>query len=96
MGLKTASRHPPPIARYGCLRFLVDQGVGNIKGPTHDLAFDRISYMSKHGTNNQLSMKRLVKSFDAPMGPHPAATTYFSRGRGKLIIFGILEWTAGF
>lgn len=56
-----------PMAVCGCLYLLADQGIGNAKVPTRELAFKRVECVPNLGRHNLLSVKRLAQSFDAPM-----------------------------
>ena len=80
-----------PIAGYERLRLLVDQGVGNIKVPTRDLAMERVANVPNLGQHNLISIKRLTLSFDAPMRFYPANAIIRPRSRGKPIILWLLR-----
>lgn len=54
-----------PVAGYGRLCLLVDQGTRNFMGPTHELALKRVAYVPNLGKHNLISMKQLAQSFDA-------------------------------
>ena len=56
-----------PVAGYGRLRLLVDQGNGTFKGATRELTVDRVAHVPNLGRHNLLSTKRLTTAFDAPM-----------------------------
>lgn len=65
------------IVKYGRLRLLVDlvdlvdQAVGNCKGPMRELALERITHVSNLGLHYILSMKRLANLFVAPKRFYP-------------------------
>ena len=56
-----------PVAGYGRLRLLVDQGNGTFKGATRELTVDRVAHVPNLGRHNLLSTKRPTTAFDAPM-----------------------------
>ena len=76
-----------PIAGYGSLRLLVDQGLGDFRGPARELALERVAHVPNLGQHNLLSVKRLAQSFDAPMRFYPAAAVIRPRRGGKPLIF---------
>ena len=47
-----------PVAGYGRLRLLVDQGNGTFKGATRELTVDRVAHVPNLGRHNLLSTKR--------------------------------------
>ena len=62
----------PPIDGYGYLRPLVDQRVGDIRGPARELALECVADVLSLGQDNLPSVKRLGQSFDVPMRDYPA------------------------
>ena len=85
-----------PVAGYGRLRLLVDQGNGTFKGATRELTVDRVAHVPNLGRHNLLSTKRFTTAFDAPMRVYPAAATIRPRFGWKTLVFRSLCPETGF
>lgn len=94
--MEGAGGNHQPIVEHGTLCLLVDQGVGNSKLPTHELALESVAYLLNRGQHKLFSMKRLAKSFDAPMRFYPAAAVIRPRSRRKPLMLRFLRPGNGF
>ena len=76
-----------PVACYGRLRLLVDQGNGKFRSETQRLTLERVAHVPGLGHPNLISAKALAKTLDAPMRVYPAAAVIQPRhGGGKSLI----------
>ena len=80
-----------PVAGYGRLRLLVDQGDGSFLGETQKLTLERVVHMPGLGKHNLISAKALAKMLDAPMRVYPAAAVIQPRHGGKSLVFRTLR-----
>lgn len=76
-----------PVAGYGRLRLMVDQGEGNFKGPARKLALEHVAHVPSLGKHNLLHTKWLTRDFDEPMHVYPAAAVIIRRRGSKPLIF---------
>ena len=76
-----------PVAGYGHLRLLVDQGNDNFTNSTRQLTLKHVAHVPNLGQHNLLSTKRLAQFFDAPMRVYPAAAVIRPRRGGKPLLF---------
>lgn len=80
-----------PIAGYGRLHLLVDQGVGDMQGPARELVLERVAHGANLVQHKPLSVKRLVQSLDALMRVYPAAAVIHPHRGGQTLIFWPLK-----
>lgn len=80
------------IAGYGRLRLQVDQEAGDVRGPAHELAVERVAYVPNLRQHNLLLVKKLTQSFDAPMQFYPATFAFLPRRQGQHSYFDLLDW----
>lgn len=64
------------------MHLMVDQRIGNFKGPTRELALERVANMPNFGQDNLLFIKRLRQSLHMPVIFHPTSVVAHSH-RGK-------------
>ena len=62
-----------PVAGYGRLRLLVNQGDGDFRGPTRELTLEYVAHVPNLGKYNTIFTKRLTQVFDEPMRVYAAA-----------------------
>lgn len=74
-------------ARYGRLRLLVDQGVGDFLGPARELSLKRVAHVPNLGQHNLLSVKPFVQSIDAPMRFYLVGAVIRPRSGDRPLIF---------
>ena len=75
-----------PVAKYGKLRPLVDQGGGTFKGMSRELTLDHVAHVPSLEQYNALSTKRLTTNFDAPIRVFQAAVIIRPRRGGKPLV----------
>ena len=80
-----------PVAGYGRLSLLVDQGNGNFRSETQQLTLERVAHVPELGHHNLISAKALAKTLDAPMRVYPAAAVTRPRHGGKSLTFKTLR-----
>ena len=56
-----------PVAGYGRLNLLVDQGGGTFQGTSREFTFDRVAHVPGLGRHNLISTRWLGEVLDAPV-----------------------------